>query len=196
MHPARAADSRGAVLNEVALVARMARQDKGALKDLYHLYSKPLYSYAYKVLQNKEDVEECLQDAFVRLWAKAATYDPTKAKPFAWAVLILRGICFDRLRRRGKVSNIDTVPLSSKRGLDRVDDSTIESLSFRETTIRVKNALSLLEPEERQCLEMAVFGETSHSRIAATLNKPLGTVKSHIRRGLIKLRTLLEEDDS
>lgn len=179
---------------EAALLKRMASRERAALQELFHLYSKPLYSYAYKLLSCEQDAEEAVQDAFVRYWKKAGDYDPTRAKPYAWAVLILRGICYDKLRKRNKLSNIPTISFSEK-ALERIADRSIESIAFRDMAIRVRNAMSLLEPEERSCVELAVFGEYSHSGIAEALERPLGTVKSQVRRGMQKLRHILKSDE-
>ena len=181
--------------SESALLGRIGAGDKTALQELYHLYSKPMYSYAFKVLGNEQDAEEVVQDAFVRYWKTAAKYDPSRSKPYTWAVLILRGICFDRLRQRNKLSHPPTIP-DSEKSLAKLPDRSIESLAFRETAQQVRSALSLLEPEEKSCVELAVFGEFSHSGIAEKLGRPLGTVKSQIRRGMTKLRHLLRADDN
>ncbi len=183
--------------SESALMVRIGAGDKTALQELYHLYSKPLYSYAFKVLGCAQDAEEVVQDAFVRYWKKAASFDRSRSKPYTWAVMILRGICFDRLRQRNKLSHPPTIP-DSEESLRRLPDRSIESLAFRETAQQVRSAISLLEPEERSCVELAVFGELSHSGIAEKLGRPLGTVKSQVRRGMNKLRHLLraEEEDT
>jgi RNA polymerase sigma-70 factor (ECF subfamily) len=192
---AHAGNRRHASALEAALLRRVGAGDRKALQELYHLYSKPLYSYALKVLGNEQDAEEVVQDAFVRYWKKAAKYDPARSKPFAWAVLILRGICFDRLRQRKKLSHPPTLP-DSERFLEKLPDRSIESLAFRETAQFVRTAISRLAPEERSCIELAVFGEFSHSGIAEKLGRPLGTVKSQVRRGMGKLRHLLRPEDS
>ena len=96
------------------LLRRIGEGQRAALQELYHLYSKPLYSYALKILGNQQDAEEVVQDAFVRYWKKAAKYDRSRSKPFAWAVMILRGICFDRLRQRKKLSHPPTLQDSEK----------------------------------------------------------------------------------
>ncbi|MGI9240080.1 MAG: RNA polymerase sigma factor, partial [Verrucomicrobiales bacterium] len=180
--------------SELALLGRIGKGDRTALQELYHLYSKPLYSYALKVLGNRQDAEEVVQDAFVRYWKKAASYDPSRGKPFAWTVLVLRGICFDRLRQRKKLSHPPTLP-DSEKSLEKIPDRSIESLAFRETAQQVRTAISLLPAEERSCVELAVFGGYSHSGIAEKLGRPLGTVKSQVRRGMNRLRHLLRDED-
>ncbi len=181
---------------EHALLVRIAGRDKVALTELYHIYGKPLFSYAVRVLGNREDAEEAIQDTFVRIWNKAPSYDRNGAKPYACAVLILRGLCLDRLRKRGRKKVVPTVPIDLERGDAEVrSDRSIENLFFRETMRRVHSALESLPTDERRCVELAVFGDASHSNIARETGEPLGTVKSRLRRGLGKLRQRLSRKE-
>ncbi|MGK0190520.1 MAG: RNA polymerase sigma-70 factor (ECF subfamily), partial [Verrucomicrobiales bacterium] len=177
---------------EVQLFERMGMGDSGALEELYQIYSNPLYSYAFKMLTNQEEAEEVLQDTFVRLWKKATKFRPEVSKPFTWSTMILRGLCLDRLRKRNVRSRIVVVELSIVENLACSSPKGIERLYFSELTSRVRKALQGVNAEERQCLELAIFGDATHPEIAEKLGQPLGTVKSRIRRGLIKLRELLK----
>ncbi|MEM7388001.1 MAG: sigma-70 family RNA polymerase sigma factor [Verrucomicrobiota bacterium] len=177
---------------EVAIFDRMAEREPGSLEELYQLYANPLYSYAYKMVGNQEDAEEILQDTFVRLWRRAPDFDASKSRPFSFSVMILRGLCVDCLRRRGRrpqrAFSIDDLDLADGRGTE-----SIERLFFSDLTRRVRRALQRFPEQDRQCLELAIFGDITHTEIAGQLGQPLGTVKSRIRRGMIRLRTLLQE---
>ena len=180
-------------MNEVAILERIGQRDRNALRELYHLYSGPLYSYAMKVLGVKEDAEEVLQDVYVRIWSKAPDYNPAQSKPFTWAYMITRGLCFDRLRKRSRRPKTSAVEIDES--VLGAEPSGIENLYFRETKVRIRNAMELLADKERECIELALFEENSHSAIAQRLEQPLGTVKARIRRGMLKLREILKNDE-
>lgn len=172
------------------LIARMALGETGAARELYEIYATPIYSYILRVLGSVEDAEEVLQDAFVRLWDKAADYDADLSKPFTWTVMIARGLCYDRLRR-------------GRRRIRMVDHSVVtrgEAVSFPEVFQRaeidhVRMALAKLGDADRRAVEMAIFLDHTGSEIASLTNEPLGTVKSRIRRGLAKLRQILRDHE-
>ena len=178
---------------EVRLFRRMANGDTAALTELYGLYANPLYSYAFKMLTDQEEAEEVLQDTFVRLWKKAAKFRPEASKPFTFSVMIVRGLCMDRLRKRNTRSKISIVGMTGVEDLAAPGNRGIERLYFSELTRKVRKAMQHLNEEERRCLELAIFGDATHPEISEQLGQPLGTVKSRIRRGLIKLRELLKD---
>jgi RNA polymerase sigma-70 factor, ECF subfamily len=178
---------------EVVLLARIGRQDTAALQEFHTLYARPLYSWALKTLGNPEDAEEALQDAFKRYWEKAVTFDASRAKPFTWAIMILRGICIDHLRKRGRQSKNRLQWLQESTQIDYVLPEVEETAS--DDTLRVLKAFAALPVRERKAIEMAVFMEVPHLEIAGETGEPLGTVKSRIRRGLLRLRQVLKHHD-
>jgi len=184
----------GSVCAEVRLIERVGRGNSYAFKELYQLYATPLFSYACQSLESREDAEEVLQDTFTRIWEKSHTYDSTRAKPFTWAVMILRGLCMDRLRRNGAKRRAKSVALSV--APEPFTNSSLDRLHFAETASQVTEALAQLPEGDRQCLELAVFGELSQRTIARQLNAPLGTVKTRIRRSLQTIRQLLQTHDA
>ena len=166
-----------------ALMRRLAQRDPSALDELYQNFATPLFSFALRMLGRREDAEEVLQDTFVRIWNKAVSFDSGKSRPYTWAVMILRGLALDRLRYRHR--RPDPLPLEfAPEALPPPDFPEDEAA-------RLRAAFSALRPEERACLELAIFEDRSHPEIAADLGQPLGTVKSRIRRALARLRELL-----
>ena len=180
---------------DAALVRRMAAGDAPALRELYALYSGPLYSYAYKTLGCAEDAEEVLQDVFVRIWKKAPEYDAARSSPFTWAWMLLRGLCIDILRRRGRRARIQGGPSLDDPAAAPLLASRAPELASREEVRRGLCAMEQLPPMDRRAVEMAVFLEYTGEEIAGDLNQPLGTVKSRIRRGLLRLRQILQSHD-
>ncbi len=156
---------------------------------LYSRFGDPLYSLCYRMLGNREEAEEALQDVLVRIWRKAPSYDPARSAPFSWMVMMTRSICVDKLRGRRKI-----VPFNLEIIQDPADDtvqSPASSIELEEGTKELKEKLFELPEDQRLCIEMAFFGGQTHREIAEVLNEPLGTVKARIRRGLSRMRKLV-----
>jgi RNA polymerase sigma-70 factor, ECF subfamily len=170
-----------------ALIGRMAKGDGGALAELYETWGPSLLGAACRMLGDRREAEEVLQDTFVRMWHRSADYDPHQSPPFVWAYAVLRGYCIDRLRfrHRGKRDSSRVVPIHLHAPPEKSEDPQIMAL---DDWRRVRAALDLLSPDERNCLELAVFLEYTHSEISQHLATPLGTVKNRLRRALDKVR--------
>ncbi len=177
------------------LMAGVARQDGAALTELYSLWSSTLMGIAMKILQERGAAEEILQDTFVRLWRKAGDFDPRKGTAFIWTCTILRGLCLDHLRyhacaKRGGGRIVPFDPLASE------EPSRPEEVIAADELRRVETMMHTLDPVDRECLQLAVFFEYTHSEIAENLRTPLGTVKQRLRRALTRLRHLLSSHES
>jgi RNA polymerase sigma-70 factor, ECF subfamily len=181
--------------DELRLFERLARRDAGALEDLYALYSGPIYSFALRTLGDREEAEEVLQDTFVRLWDKAASFDPMLGRPFTWTFVLARGLCLDRLRRASRRAQVVRLaPPAEDRpatGCTRELPDVVSKDDLR----AIVAALESLPSAERRAVEMAVFLEYTGAEIASDLHEPLGTVKSRIRRGLARMRQQLKRHD-
>lgn len=182
------------IVEETWLLSQIAKGEATALTKLYERYSAPLFSYALRLLGSTGDAEEVLQDAFVRIWRSAPSYDPNKSRPFTWAVTITRRLCIDRLRRR---VSLNAAPLLAD---DALDETTAVSeydvrgdVEQRDDAARLRHALAAMPKAQREALELAMFSDLTHSGIAQRLAQPTGTVKSWIRRGLIDLKNLINE---
>jgi RNA polymerase sigma-70 factor (ECF subfamily) len=185
-------DQRTAEESQARLLHRIAAQDRQALAEFYDQTAAVLFSTAVRILGDAHEAEEVVQDVFVQIWNKAATFDETLGAPFHWALGITRNRSIDRLRarqRRGRVleelteetANYPVVPLPQNEF----------ALSEEELTT-VRSAVKSLPPDQRQAIEMAFFGGLTHAEIADALSEPLGTVKARIRRGMLKLRESLQ----
>ena len=187
--------SRPPSAEDAAVLRRMASGDAAALRELYALYAGPLLSYAVRTLRSTEDAEEVLQDVFVKLWKKAPEYDAARSSPFTWAWMLMRGLCLDVLRRRGRRAIIHEGPSMDDPSVTTVLPSHEPELARREEYRRVLTAVAQLPAADRRAVEMAVFLEYTGEEIAGNLNQPLGTVKSRLRRGLLRLRQILQNHD-
>jgi len=176
------------------LIERMAREDATALTELHDRWSPVLLGSACRILGDRREAEEAVQDTFVRMWHRSADYDPAQSPPFVWAFAVLRGYCIDRLRYRprGKRDSSRVVPIHLHAPAERTEDPQIMAL---DDWRRVRGALDLLGSKERECLELAVFLEYTHSEISTRLNTPLGTVKNRVRRALEKVRNQLSRHE-
>lgn len=174
-----------------AWLAAMARRESAALDQLYRLWAPSLMGIALNILHDHTEAEECLQDAFVRMWRKAGDFDPARGQPFVWAFGILRGLCLDRLRYRTRLKrggiNAGAHALAP-------EPASAPAVLAADDLQRVQHFMSGLEPAERECIQLAVLMEYTHTEIAERLGTPLGTVKNRLRRALTKLRTLFSDE--
>ena len=195
--PAALLSARGDVSAEIALVARMAQGDHSAMDSLYALYSDALYSLAMRMTGESRDAEEVLQDSFVRMWKRAPSFDPSKSRPFTWAVMITRSHAIDRLRR-GKVRRrtLDSLHGESNAVPPAQSDDGLREILFHETVSRIRRGLERLTDNERRCVEAAVFDAAGSNDLASLLNVPTGTAKSWLHRGLTKLRTWMTHESA
>ena len=193
--PQEGARSGVRVPNEVdaELGRRMSNGDEDAFATFYDRFAPGLFSLIYGILRDQKESEDVLQEAFVQMWKRIATYDARRSSLFTWAVMISRHKAIDRLRTRQRQSRLneavagetDAVPASGP--ADRADDALARS-DERE---RVRAALAQLSEGQREAIDLAFFGGLTQTQISDRLGTPLGTVKARIRRGLLALREQL-----
>ena len=175
------------------MIERIGRGDQSALSALYDRLSRPLYSLALRMLGDAGDAQDALQDVFLQIWSRAATYNPEQSTVFSWTVLLTRSRVIDRLRARKR--RLRVVDSATDEDADVADASTMESAADtadkNDEAARVRSVLNNLPSEQREAIELAFFGDLTHHEIAARLGEPLGTIKARIRRGLLKLRERL-----
>lgn len=183
------------VPNEVDadLVRRMSSGDEGAFTTFYDRFAPGLFSMIYAILHDSKESEDVLQEAFVQMWKRTATYDATRSSLFTWAVMIARHKAIDRLRSRQRQTRLseavanETDPFAVSAPSDRADNALVRT-NERE---RVRAALSQIGEAQREAIDLAFFGGLTQTQISERLGAPLGTVKARIRRGLLALREVL-----
>ena len=171
-----------------ALLKAVARGDRAALASLYQALAGTALAVALRVLASRADAEEILQDTFVEVWTRAATFDPQRGGARTWVLSIARNRAIDRLRRRGAVSRMVTGAAAEP---TPTGATPLELVEQRQSRDEIKAALLELNPEQRQVLELGYFEGLSQSEIAARLQEPLGTVKTRVRAALQKLAALV-----
>lgn len=182
-----------AFIEEAGLLAQAGAGDRAAFRQLYARYSAPLFSLAVRLTGDAGEAEEALQDAFVKIWRNAATFDSRKSRPFTWAVTILRRTCIDLLRqRRRRPATLALAAAGDDAAPDHAAGANVrQAAEAREDSARLRGALAEIPPPRRHALELALFSGLTHAEIARHVAQPVGTVKSWIRRGLLDLRTTL-----
>ncbi|UVT15371.1 MAG: sigma-70 family RNA polymerase sigma factor [Nitrospira sp.] len=172
------------------LIALTAQGDQSALATFYDRTSPQVFGLVVKILNNREAAEEVTLDVYTQVWRQAHTYDRTRGAPGAWLMMVARTRAIDRFRagavEHGRVESLDAVEFFAS------DDETPEQdVEGQERRRYVQQALALLNEEQRQAIALAYFYGLSQSEIAEKLQLPLGTVKTRIRLGMIKLREAL-----
>ena len=180
--------SRTAADDQVA-IERMARGDQNAVGELYDRHGRLIFSLALRVLRDQGDAEDVVQDVFLQAWREAARFDLTRGNVVAWLVMVTRSRAIDRLRRRQARPALsgDAAPA------DRPDErpSAHVQMEWQSRATEVRRALETLPLLQRAAVELAFFDGLTHSEIAEQLEVPLGTVKTRVRQGLLKMRDCL-----
>lgn len=173
----------------VGLVQSIAAGDQRALHALYERTHRIVFTLIVRITNNRETAEELTLDVFHDVWRRASTYDAAGGSVVGWIMNQARSRAIDRLRfdqRKKRVNQHphDPLPVTAPRGPQEVRD-------LREQGRRLRDALTVLTPDERQVIETAFFSELTYDEVARRLDQPLGTVKTRIRSGLMKLRQAL-----
>lgn len=170
-----------------ALMARIVARDSTALAALYDRHSRLLFGVACRMLQNRGDAEEVLQEVFLVAWTRASTYNRVLGSPVAWLVRITRNRAIDRLRTCRATSRVE-----ARFDAPAPAPSPESAMERTESQRRVTGALCALSPEQRDLIQTAYFEGLSQSELAARFRLPLGTVKTRIRAGMKILREALD----
>lgn len=171
------------------LLERIASGDPSAVDGCLEKYRGLIWSLTRRFAGNDADAEDAVQEIFIELWRHAGRFDAAVAKESTFVATIARRRLIDRRRRQGR--RLETVPLDSEPAISA--NSEVERLEEREEAQRARRFLEKLRPEQRQVLELSFDEGMSQQEIAEATKLPLGTVKTHARRGLIRLRQLLEK---
>lgn len=172
------------------LLNACALKDQNAFARLYQLTSPNLYGAVLRILNREAWAQDCLQEAYVKIWNNAQRYRPSLAAPMTWMMAIVRNQALDLLRRSRR-----EVMESDGRGFPAEADGGLlpaEALQGSEEGRRLKRCLDLLREQQRQVIALAYFKGLTHDELAQQTGTPLGTVKTWIRRGLEQLRRCLD----
>lgn len=168
------------------LLPRIAAGDEHAVRECVERYGALIWSLVRRWSPDARDAEDAVQEVFVDLWRSAGRYEPTRSTEAGWVAMVTRRRLIDRLRKRQRAVELEPLPddfdLADDEHADDARDDRVE---------RARAALRALPEAQRTMLELSLLHGRTHDEIAKATNTPLGTVKSHIRRGLQRARAML-----
>lgn len=172
-------------------IGRIAQGDQAALASLYDATSQLVYGLVLRILGDAGTSEDVTLEVYLQVWRQAERFDPARGRVLSWLMTMARSRAIDRLR-------VTSQQLARSEPLDVLNEAKSsspdpeESAQLAQRRARVREALRTLGPEQRRAIELAFFGGLSQNEIALKLNEPLGTVKTRIRSGMLKLREVLQ----
>lgn len=167
-----------------ALLNRIAAGDRGAVEAVMERYGNLVWSLARRFTSNRTDAEDAVQEIFIDLWSSAARYDGSKASESTFVAMIARRRLIDRLRKTKRQPGTEELDAVGDLG----DPAASPDLETRDEAARAFRLIRELKPEQQEVIKLAVYDGYSHQGISDKLGIPLGTVKTHLRRGLLRVR--------
>lgn len=171
-------------------LGRTGQGDRAAFRTVYEATSAKLLGVCLRILADRQLAEDVLQDTYLTVWRKAETFDPSRASPITWLVTIARNRSIDRLRSAAPMRR--TTPVEDAHDLADAAPLASELVERGEDVVRLNGCLEELEDKVGTAIRTAFIEGVTYDTLATRENVPLGTMKSWIRRGLLRLRTCLE----
>src|SRR3972149_5616082 len=171
--------------NHESALAACARGERDALRAIYEYEIKWLLGVAYRIVRRREGAHDVVHDAFIQIWRKAHTYDPSRGNARGWIYSVVRNRALSVIRQSGRETLVDGTVIES---LAEIDDDSLEKMMRTPDATALARCLGQLDPPKRSCIVAAYVDGLSHQQIAAHLKTPLGTVKTRIQRALVMLR--------
>jgi len=175
----------------MSLLQRIANGDARAVQECMNAYGNLVWSLARRFSESAADAEDATQEIFLEIWKSASRYDPERGKETTFIATIARRRLIDRMRAAGRRPDTDEYDESSATGFTA---ATADEAPAAADVAAAQRALARLKPDQREILVLGIVEGLTHSEIATRTGKPLGTVKTHMRRGLLRLRELIEAD--
>lgn len=182
------ASSDSAALGLSAALQRVGAGDRAAFEEVYRRTSMKLFGVCLRILPVRQEAEEALQDAYLSVWQRATSFDPARGSAMTWLITLTRNRAIDRLRCRGKAV---AAPIDLAAEIADPSPLAPALLVASEEEQRLAHCLSTLETGDARLIRTAFFDGSTYAELAQRLTTPLGTIKSRIRRALLKLRECL-----
>ena len=170
-----------------AILDRISEGDGSAVQECLDKYGGLVWSLSRRMFRNDADAEDAVQEIFVDIWKNAGRFDESQASETTFVAMIARRRLIDRLRKQTRLPGVDSLDDMPTEPLFEGGDDILTGIEARE----VANAMKDLRPEQRQVIHLSIVQGLSHQEISDALDMPLGTVKTHIRRGLDDARKIL-----
>ena len=177
---------------DASLVQQLLQSDMRAFEQIYDRHSRLVYGLVYRIVQQAGTAEEVVQDVFLQLWRNAAQYDASRGPFLPWLLTMARHRALDTLRLKSERQRRREDQTEEMPGVCAAPQFE-KQLDEKRRAVQVRELMTSLQPQQKRAIELAYFEGLSHTEIAATLKEPLGTVKSWIRNGLMRLREGLQE---
>lgn len=171
------------------LLRRTADGDQRGFEELYRLTSAKLFGVCLRMLRERRDAEDALQEVYTTLWRRAGSFDAARASAMTWLVTLARNKCIDRLRQHRELVPDEPIDLD---GVPDTQAGPATDAEQGQEYRRLQECLETLESRQRRSLREAFFSGATYNEMATRCSVPLGTMKSWIRRGLLQLRACLE----
>ncbi len=170
------------------LLTRIAAQDRAAFRDIYHATSAKLMGVLLRILVNRAESEDALQEVYTRVWLRAGRFDATKGRGMTWLIAIARNLAIDRLRTRREVTAEEG---QAEALVDRSPNAEGQAIALGEAR-RVSDCFATLEPDRAEAVRKAYLDGQSYQDLADRFAVPLNTMRTWLRRSLLRLRECLE----
>lgn len=171
------------------LLRASARGDEAAFAQLYDTTASRLYGLALRVVRDPAQAQEVTQEAYLEIWRSASRFDPAAGNAQGWLLTILHRRAVDRVRSAEAAGRRDAAYLETQQAVDH--DATVAAVEASLDAKRVRAALAGLTEAQREAIGLAYYGGYTHTEVASMLDLPVGTAKTRIRDGLIRLRDAL-----
>ena len=174
-----------------SILQRIASGDTSAVQDCLDKYGGLVWSLARRMLADNNEAEDAVQEIFIELWKNAERFDEKQSSETTFIAMIARRRLIDRIRKHTRKPNIDSFEDILVEPAGKTDEEVYVSIEAQQ----VAKLMNELRPEQKQVLQLSIVDGYSHQEICDALDMPLGTVKTHARRGLIQVRELLESKE-
>jgi RNA polymerase sigma-70 factor (ECF subfamily) len=181
--------------DEVELIRRIKARDEKALEQLYDLYKRLLYGMILSIVKKREEAEDVLQNVFLKIWNKAHTFDEEKGNVYSWVVTLTRNKAIDHIRSKDYKAQQQTsqgIDENTLAWMGTVHDP-LETTIFSDRADLVRRALEELPESQSEVLKIAYYRGMTQPEISRYLGIPLGTVKTRMRQGMLKLKSILQD---
>jgi RNA polymerase sigma-70 factor, ECF subfamily len=174
------------------LVAATARQDQAAFAELYELTKRKLFGIALMVLRRRDLAEDATQEAFIRIWRSAASFDPARGMAVTWMATVVRNLAIDMKRSPAAAPTDDAeltvIPFNGR--------SALEELEASDDHRRLRDAMKALDPLKRKLVIAAYINGESREELSARFGAPVNTIKTWLRRAVLDIREAIEQEDA
>lgn len=181
-------------MQDTRLIEEIANGNELALEELYNRYARVIYSLLVSIVKKEDLGEELLQEFFLRIWERADNYDRSKGAVYTWMVTLARNMAIDCIRSKDYRNQQKNIPDEDELVLGNLESdqqSPMETLLNAEKAATVRKALEQIPEEQKKVIQITLFQGLTQSEIAEQYEIPLGTVKTRMRQGMLKLNSLL-----